>query len=412
MPRPKLGAAEGLDEASAVKAAQAWYDGDRRSPSLGRYAMVTPVLGAYRNSAAEWSLMYRVEPDTGTSYLFRYKYNQAGSSWKVASAGEEGACMHADTDERDVPALDEAAAAKAAKRWYDKNFYGGVFTMRVPHINAYCNRARGFPREYSLRYRATGPEVDPAAEHFVKFKYAVERKEGKTSWKWRVVCLDLEGATQDVDPAAALAATAAAPDPKPAAEPATKEKMPKIPKIPKLTKITVGPSSSAPSLLSAPSLSSAATEESAGAPAAAAASPKESKPRAEKKTKLKVGSSTMAAAAAAAAPTAVETKEPQSTAAQKEAPKLAVKNETKSAPKKASKAGAAVAAAAAPVIAVTLDKDSALNAAKTWYEAENKGEEEMVPLKIYRNNDKECTLLYHTEPNETGNTYLRRVRKL
>ena len=356
MPRPKLSVGAGvgagaLDEAAAVEAAQAWYDTDRRSPSQGVYAMVTPVLGAYRNSAAEWSLLYRVEPDTGTSYLFRYKYNQAGSSrWKVASAAEEGACMHADT-ERDVPTLDEAAAVKAAKRWYDKQFFGGAYTLCVPHVNAYCNRAQSFPREWSLRYRAEGPDVDPAAEHFVKFKYAAERKEGKAGWKWRVVCLDLEGATEDVDPAAAvLAAAAAAPAPKPAASepaaaPAPKAKMPKIPKL-KSTKITVGSSSS-----------SSAAEKSDAAVAAAAASPEESKPgapKAEKKTKLKVGSS------AGAAPAVVKT-EPTTTTA---AAKNDSKKESKSAAKKASKAAgasspkkAAAAAAAAAAPAIELDKD-------------------------------------------------------
>ena len=61
----------------------------------------------------------------------------------------------------------------AAKRWYDKRFFGGAYTMGAP-LNAYCNKAHGSQRHWSLRYHAEGPEVDPSTAFFVLWKYDPE----------------------------------------------------------------------------------------------------------------------------------------------------------------------------------------------------------------------------------------------
>jgi|EP01046_Picozoa_sp_COSAG06_P036994 hypothetical protein len=384
--------ADALDEKTVVPLAKAWYDTDRRSPSQGACKMIVPVLGAYRNSAAAWSLLYRVEPDMGTTFLWRYKFTRSGSSWKVASASEDSACMHADDDAGDLPNLDETTAVKAAKRWYDKHFYGGAFSMCLPHVGAYNNRAQGFPRMWSLRYRATGPEVDPGAEFFVQFKYAAERKKG-LKWKWRVVSLDLSGS--DAIDAAAPARAQVEDETATASNPAKQAKR---------ARLTVGSSSAAHGQNEA---ASSTEKKRKVALTVGSSSSSSSASTAEAKSKA---TTITAKPAAKKSPTEI----PATSARKSKATTITAKPAAKTAP---TETPAASARRVAPTTATALGKESALKAAKMWYESEQQqhrgdGDDvtEMVPLKIYKNNDRECSLLYRTEPNATGNTYLHRFK--
>ena len=373
-----------LDETSAVEKAKEWYDHDRRSPSHGNYTMNTPVLGAYRNSSTEWSLLYSIEPkpghhDPGITFLWRYTFARAGSTWKVTGAVEENACMHADNEERDIPELDETRAAEAAKRWYDQHFSGGMYSMTLPHVSAYCNRARGFPRLWTICYRATGAGIDPEEEHFVQFKYAAQKK--GDGWEWRAVSLD--GGSREVD--------AAAPTPAPAAaENATKKT-----KKPRLTigskegdetegaaktkrpRLTVGPGSKevdsaeiAAKQTKRPRLTFGSSSDHTGGD------------KTKRRGALSIGPSSSASAAAE------KGRKPATT-------KVVVTKHPNSCDGDAA--------------AVALDKQSAVKAAKDWFEKEHH-DQEMVPLKIYKNNDRECSLLYRTEPNINGNTFLLRFK--
>ena len=312
-----------LEEETAVRLAKAWYDTDRRSPGRGAVSMVVPPVGAYRNNGGEWSILYRVEPDGGsnTTYLYRFRFNATGTQWRVAGATEDGACMHSDDEASQPPPLDETAAVKAAKRWYDTRFFGGAYTMGAP-LNAYCNKAHGSQRHWSLRYHAEGPEVDPSTAFFVLWKYAAEKS--SKGWRWRVVSLDLAAASETVDetPAAEPAAASAA-SAKPAGDPQAKR-----------PRLTVGKSSAPDG-------------------AKSAADPQAKRPR------LKVGS-------------------------------------TSSTP------------GSAPQGVAQLGEEAAIRAAQRWYQREHSAE--LKPLKIFRNSEREYSILYCTEPNLSGNTYLRRYK--
>ena len=52
-----------LESETAVAAAKRWYD--EKGPFTGRFVLALPVLGAFRNSPTEYSLRYKVHPDTG-----------------------------------------------------------------------------------------------------------------------------------------------------------------------------------------------------------------------------------------------------------------------------------------------------------------------------------------------------------
>ena len=54
---------EPLESELAVAAAKRWYD--EKGPFTGRFVLALPVLGAFRNSPTEYSLRYKVHPDTG-----------------------------------------------------------------------------------------------------------------------------------------------------------------------------------------------------------------------------------------------------------------------------------------------------------------------------------------------------------
>ena len=81
-----------LGEEEAVAAAKRFYD--TKGPFVGTFQMATPVLAAHRNrgggyyvTRAEWSIKYRVEPDTGEEYFVRFYYERPfrAPGWEVYS---------------------------------------------------------------------------------------------------------------------------------------------------------------------------------------------------------------------------------------------------------------------------------------------------------------------------------------
>ena len=87
------GRARFLQEEEAVAAAKNFYDTE--GPYVGTFQMATPVLTAHRNLGgyaygncrAEWSIKYRVEPDTGEEYFVRFFYQRplSSPSWQVVN---------------------------------------------------------------------------------------------------------------------------------------------------------------------------------------------------------------------------------------------------------------------------------------------------------------------------------------
>jgi hypothetical protein len=65
-----------------VNLAKDFYD--TRGPYVGTFVMALPVLGAFRNrgnsTQCEWSVKYKVEPDTGEDYFGRFFYKRRGCS--------------------------------------------------------------------------------------------------------------------------------------------------------------------------------------------------------------------------------------------------------------------------------------------------------------------------------------------
>ncbi len=452
------GAAESageLDKSSAVETAKKWYDSRRCPLSKGEFTMNTPVVGAYRNSGTEWSLLYSIQsklghPDTGITYLVRFKFAREGSAWSVASADEENACMHADEEESDIPGLDEMTAVKAAKRWYDKHVYNGLYTMNLPHASAYCNRAHGFPRLWSIGYCATGPGINPEEQHLMRFKYAAKKK--GDAWEWRAVSLT-DGSTE-VDDRAASAPAPAAPD-KVAEKSQERERRRKRgkdnEKAVKKPRLTVG---SAPKVTDTAETASTQTKRprltvGSGSKDTEAG---ETEAKQTKRPRLTVGSSSddtssdkkrprvaLSVASSSSASSAAEEGSDADEGSKTTTTKLVVKKEPKPSNGKRPRVALSVASSSSTssaseegskttttklvvkkqqkssdgnAAAAVLDPLSAVKAAQAWYAQHDEQHPglEMVAEKIFENSDRECSLLYSTDPNVTGNTYLERFK--
>lgn len=79
-----------LDRKSAIALAKKWYD--QHGPFVGQFKMNEP-LGAYCNArdGSEWSLWYKVSPDTTEEYFVRFKFGveavKGAPKWSVLEYG-------------------------------------------------------------------------------------------------------------------------------------------------------------------------------------------------------------------------------------------------------------------------------------------------------------------------------------
>lgn len=92
-----------IDEDEAQRVAKGWYD--TLGPFAGTYELEAEGCKAFRNSAREWSLRYKVSPDSGAEYFVRFVFERThsrkGYKYNVASISEATASEEADAPEEE-----------------------------------------------------------------------------------------------------------------------------------------------------------------------------------------------------------------------------------------------------------------------------------------------------------------------
>jgi hypothetical protein len=89
-----------IKEKEAKRAAKGWYN--TVGPFAGTYELDKDSCRAFQNNTREWSLRYRVVPDSGTEYFVRFKFNREhtrhGYKFSVDSISESTASESMDAE--------------------------------------------------------------------------------------------------------------------------------------------------------------------------------------------------------------------------------------------------------------------------------------------------------------------------
>jgi hypothetical protein len=152
------GRAAQLQEPEAIALAKKFYD--EKGPFVGAFSMAIPVLSAHRNRGyggrAEWSIKYRVEPDTGDEYFVRFFYQRpfGAPGWEVQN-------MHL---------CDGNCSASCVKRPHEgfgtaRCVLGPQKRARVPLRQSLNRPPVAQPRPAHLPHAGPGDEGGRAAQH-------------------------------------------------------------------------------------------------------------------------------------------------------------------------------------------------------------------------------------------------------
>eukprot|EP00050_Salpingoeca_kvevrii_P011836 m.18269 g.18269 ORF g.18269 m.18269 type:complete len:469 (-) comp3657_c0_seq1:247-1653(-) len=113
-----------LEKAQALRLAEQWYTNS--GPYAGVYQMHATT--GFQNSDTQWSIKFRVEPDTGFLYFRRFTFEPVDGEWTVAAWSEDPECPDEaefdpdeHVDEDDFETLEEEEMLSLACREDNRN---------------------------------------------------------------------------------------------------------------------------------------------------------------------------------------------------------------------------------------------------------------------------------------------------